>query len=206
VQRTPVVQLPPEEPLPPVPDPAKPGRRLISRDAKARRHATIQKMLAEDCSNREICSFARQHYRIGPQSTMKIIGQIWDEWAMIGRTIDLPRERAKHSHRIAYRLRQATSATRTENGQVVADPSKYQWSAVVALERLYSQIVGTAQPVEVNHTGSVGVALAGVIANLTDEQANEMAAEELERMRKAREYDAMVVTPLPALPARAGAA
>ncbi len=196
------VRLPPEEPLPPVPDPSKPGRRFITRDQKRRRYMTIYAMIRECRHPDEIRDYARQIYRIGPRSTDRIIGQIFDELANLGRTQDLPRERERHAQRLELRLRQATSATKVdENGNVVPDPAKWKWSAISQLERLVGQVRGTLHPERLDVGGSIGVHLAGVIATMDEDELVLEAAKQVELERKALERDRLVIDAVPALPA-----
>jgi hypothetical protein len=201
----PRVELPPEESLPPVPDSSKPGRRTISKTVKARRRMTIERMLQDGRQTAEICEHVRDIYRIGRRSTLKIIDDILQEMAREGRMVDVARERERHARRLEYRLRQATSFTKRDpvTGQRVPDLARFRWNAIVGLETLISKVRGTAQPIEVNHGGSMQVALAGVIAELTDDEVERIAAEQVALRRKAEELDGIVVH---ALPQKAGSA
>jgi hypothetical protein len=69
---------------------------------------------------------------------------------------------------------------------MVPDSSKIPWASVAKFEALLGNITGTTRPIEVHHSGMVGVAVAGVISSLTEEEARELVEEQLVVERKAQ--------------------
>jgi len=159
-------------------------------------------MVTQGRPDREIYQITRQEFHIGEVATRKIIVEVIEDWMRKSAQCDLRVERERHKRRIELRLQQATSATRRNpnTNELEPDYDKWRWGVVTQLEQLYSRVAGTAQPVEVNHSGQVGVALAGVVANLTEAEADAIVAEELELERKAQERDQLIVDAVPALP------
>jgi hypothetical protein len=69
---------------------------------------------------------------------------------------------------------------------MVPDTSNIPWNVVSKFETLLGNITGTSRPIEIHHSGMVGMAVAGVIATLTEEEARQLVAEQLDVERKAR--------------------
>lgn len=171
----------PPAPVEPPADPHAPGRRRLTNEDRTRRMTTLMVMLAQGMTRQQACAWLSRTYHVGPHTQQKLLAQASAE--LNGHSLT----RQAHLYRLHTHLR-AMLAER-----------KRPWSALMQLEQVVGRVAGTMTPIEVNHSGDVGVLVAGAIAQLTPDEAEAMVREELAVRERARLADRLVVDVPPQL-------
>jgi hypothetical protein len=171
---------------------------IVSLREKAARYEQIEELLLQGNTYTEI------HRRLAPvlhcsyQVVVTIAQRIEADWqSQRGATVSELRARQQRriEHWMTMLVRAHMTDLRDEYGEVVLDSrgnpikipdaKKIPWNQLARFEQIFGAISGTNRPIEVHHSGAVGVAVAGIIASMTDEEAMRMAATQLEIERKA---------------------
>ena len=171
--------------------------RKITAQEGLRRLEYIANLRLQGMSGVEIFRKARVEMDIPTSTAKRLLEEIETSWASdYAEGLEEIRERQRR--RLETWIAQLASARKPlkddagktvtdQRGRVVKVPDvdNIHWSQIAKFEQLLSSITGTNRPIEVHHSGSLGVAVAGIIANLSEDEARTIVQQQLDTERKA---------------------
>lgn len=143
----------------------------MSRKAELRfRLLSIERMLLRPTSTSAIVQYAREHWGLGKPATLKLIDRVYRRWTIEGEK-SRPHEKESQVRRLKMYVGRIADSWDPKK------PKEWNLTGLLAVERLLSDVLGTKEPIKVEHDVSKLVAIDSVLASLPAENLMEAVAQ-----------------------------
>lgn len=155
--RRPIAPKVPDPPLP-----VQPSRK----EALRYRLLAVEQMILRPTAESSIVQFARQHWGIGKEATLRLIARVYARWSTEDER-NRPREKAAQVRRLKGYIARMSAK----------DPKEWNVAGIIQVERLLADVAGTREPVKVEHDFTRIQSVDGVVASLSPEKFAAAVAE-----------------------------